>query len=1132
MAISAEDLVQLVNTISTLIKRLPPTIPEGTREDKIFKVMTGPIPKGEPHHETFNRRFDALFGEDCRDHNGRLQHIRRGRAGMMLVTTYLTRIIDKDDVKKQAAIVAMKLERIKSELEYLCENAGDTRSSLGGIDVAGEDLDVPAPAEGLGGSEAAQRTDAGQDTEEARKDRDATAVDKGTIERDASPIRQSARRTETETESRQRVKQSQLPKAQVSVAKRKRAVKEESTDTSTDTRDAGPGIDDEDGPRARDKTKRKRREQGAKKVSKTYSGKWLCRELRRPRDVEVGGDANGAQKKRVRRSSSGGYKRPTRPKKTSKKSATTSRNTVSDESTSDGETALRDVQAKEAAARSRGPNGARGPKNLTLPHWHEAKAIIEGKGKRWEFGCRTRTVKRNVDSRFEDEPLRPPLNNLAKHTSYAHADKLKEAKSAPADAPPATTEPGTHGYTAASAQLMDKWLAEGDLNPLVEPTRRGFLRLFSAWIFDEDLPFTTGEAPRLRELFKYLKINYVLPSDTTVRNTLAHIFAELHSAVVKELAAVKSKIAYSTDTWSTPQMMFTFAGTLAHFINDDWELVERLVDFKHLDIDEHKGVHAAKAFVKSASQRGGLNKISTLIIVILLSGSLLCGPYIISVTMDNASANDVLARTLGRLLLQRYGINFETKNAQIRCLAHVVNLVVQKILSDLDEADDPEAADYFVLNKFMEFHYDPKDDEELQDLEAEGAAEADELLCGDLDIPELVENDDDDDDEYEDDADEEEEVPGVEASEDDEEEQPRSTAKGRSKKGKKKKPKKLTVVQKLRKIVRKIVSSPQRRTIFRRHAHKFYDGKKTEDGGKCIAELMPIRDVKTRWNWTHAMIQRALIMRKAITAWVMDHDKLHHLLLTSDDWYLLEQLESLLVIFTEVTRAMSMSRTPTLPYVLPMYEHMRTSLVDTIETTAERTVKRAAQAGLEKLMQYYEKARQNESCIIATACHPALRLSWFNCLAPQHQVKAISTFKKVYTKYEASTPTAQDVPLRPVAAAKSGSLMSRLSSNVELGSADQPPVLSELQRWQAGEGGKGDPDFPLVWWKAHAQDFKVISRIARDYLAIPGASVSVERLFSASRHLCANTRSSLKAETIVQALCAKIWLRANLLKLY
>ena len=57
-------------------------------------------------------------------------------------------------------------------------------------------------------------------------------------------------------------------------------------------------------------------------------------------------------------------------------------------------------------------------------------------------------------------------------------------------------------------------------------------------------------------------------------------------------------------------MMFTFAGTLAHFINDDWELVEQLIDFRHLVIDEHKGVHAAKAFVKSGTAHGSLSKIS------------------------------------------------------------------------------------------------------------------------------------------------------------------------------------------------------------------------------------------------------------------------------------------------------------------------------------------------------------------------------------------------------------------------------------------------------------------------------------------------------------------------------------------
>ena len=192
--------------------------------------------------------------------------------------------------------------------------------------------------------------------------------------------------------------------------------------------------------------------------------------------------------------------------------------------------------------------------------------------------------------------------------------------------------------------------------------------------------------------------------------------------------------------------------------------------------------------------------------------------------MDNASANDVLARTLARLLLQRYGIKFETKNAQIRCLAHVVNLVVQKILSALDEAEDPTDEDYYVLNKFMDFHYDPADDEELQDLEAPGAAEADELLCDNPDMPGL-EDDDDDDDEYlgGDESDGEE----MEEDEDAPEVVVDEPAKGGSRrKGKKKKPKKLTVVEKvghlllnvyvsnvliqqLQTIVCKIVSSPQ-----------------------------------------------------------------------------------------------------------------------------------------------------------------------------------------------------------------------------------------------------------------------------------------------------------------------------------
>jgi hypothetical protein len=66
--------------------------------------------------------------------------------------------------------------------------------------------------------------------------------------------------------------------------------------------------------------------------------------------------------------------------------------------------------------------------------------------------------------------------------------------------------------------------------------------------------------------------------------------------------------------------------------------------------------------------------------------------------------------------------------------------------------------------------------------------------------------------------------------------------------------------------------------------------------------------------------------------------------------------------------------------------------------------------------------------------------------------------------------------------------------------------------------------------QAHQHEFPIITRMARDFLAIPRTMASVERLFSKSRHLCTDQRSSLKAATLTQAMCTKEWLREGLMK--
>lgn len=65
--------------------------------------------------------------------------------------------------------------------------------------------------------------------------------------------------------------------------------------------------------------------------------------------------------------------------------------------------------------------------------------------------------------------------------------------------------------------------------------------------------------------------------------------------------------------------MHTFACTIGSFINDDWEIIQHVIDFHPLECNEHEGVHAAKAFVNGAVQCGGLNKICISCLDLILS---------------------------------------------------------------------------------------------------------------------------------------------------------------------------------------------------------------------------------------------------------------------------------------------------------------------------------------------------------------------------------------------------------------------------------------------------------------------------------------------------------------------------------
>ena len=72
-------------------------------------------------------------------------------------------------------------------------------------------------------------------------------------------------------------------------------------------------------------------------------------------------------------------------------------------------------------------------------------------------------------------------------------------------------------------------------------------------------------------------------------------------------------------------------------------------------------------------------------------------------------------------------------------------------------------------------------------------------------------------------------------------------------------------------------------------------------------------------------------------------------------------------VFTKVTKEMSRSGTPTLPFVLPMYAQMEKCL--TKHAQDEKTtpdIRNAAAAGLIKLQEYYSLAKECHYVVLAT----------------------------------------------------------------------------------------------------------------------------------------------------------------------
>jgi hypothetical protein len=314
-------------------------------------------------------------------------------------------------------------------------------------------------------------------------------------------------------------------------------------------------------------------------------------------------------------------------------------------------------------------------------------------------------------------------------------------------------------------------------------------------------------------------------------------------------------------------------------------------------------------------------------------------------------------------------------------------------------------------------------------------------------------------------------------------------------------------ISRLRWLVVKVRDSPQRRTKFARQC--VHSG---------ISAKGLIVDVRTRWNSTHAMIERALELREPLDAMATLEQGLVEHRLTPREWQLLQNALPLFEAFKVATDHLCTAAHPTLTTAVPVYNFLIDALEEYCDTRESFAVIRAAaEAALEKLRTYYSKTGA-EVYAVATILDPRFKLQYYKESDWEQKWidEAMKSLHNAYAYYR-DPPAPRTAERLPVERGRTD-LMKTVFKHRP---TEKPDELDEYLNAPAADGGTD----ALQWWKANATMYPCLAAMARDYLAIPATGAPVERVFSGGADLVQPKRGSLGEGSVHACMCLKSWLK-------
>ncbi|KAL4605074.1 hypothetical protein ACB092_09G002400 [Castanea dentata] len=173
---------------------------------------------------------------------------------------------------------------------------------------------------------------------------------------------------------------------------------------------------------------------------------------------------------------------------------------------------------------------------------------------------------------------------------------------------------------------------------------KAYMELLCAAITMHELPFRFVEYVGIREIFSYLCVDVPNISKNTAKNDLVKMYKREKERMKSVLTSAPTRVCLTSDLW-TSTATDGYMCVIAHFIDANWVLQKRVY--------------------KLLSMWGVENKI-------------------FCVTLDNASSNDVSIDMLRTQLINKKALVCNGEFFHLRCCAHILNLVVQDGLKEID----------------------------------------------------------------------------------------------------------------------------------------------------------------------------------------------------------------------------------------------------------------------------------------------------------------------------------------------------------------------------------------------------------------------------------------------------------------